>query len=99
MCTTVFSDLTPLIITVSSQSIIEDMTKESLDELEKCATLKKVKTPNKVTISCDYPLEGRYVALIKDSETPDSFSINELQPILLGKVLYFSSTCPYFRHL
>ena len=79
-----FSDLTPLIVAVSSNSIIDGMNKELLDDMEKCITLEKVKTPNKVTVLCDYPLEGRYVALIKDTEIPDSFSINELQPILLG---------------
>ena len=65
------------------------MTAELLEELDKCSTLIKIKTPNKVHISCDYPLEGQYVALIKDSEVPDSFSINEFEPILLGKVHIF----------
>ena len=64
------------------------MTAELLEELDKCSTLNKIKTPNKVHISCDYPLEGQYVALIKDSEVPDSFSINEFEPILLGTSLY-----------
>ena len=77
-----------MIVTVSSQSYVNGMTAELLAELDKCSTLNKIKTPNKVHISCDYPLEGRYVALIKDSEVPDSFSINEFEPILLGTSLY-----------
>ena len=64
------------------------MTAEVLEELDRCSILNKIKTPNKVHISCDYPLEGQYVALIKDSEVPDSFSINEFEPILLGMRLY-----------
>ena len=67
------------------------MTAELLEELDKCSTLNKIKTPNKVHILCDYPLEGRYVALIKDSEVLDSFSINEFEPILLGTSLYSPS--------
>ena len=86
---TQFSDLTPIIITVSSESHIDGMNKELLEGMEKCATLEKVKTPNRVNILCDYPLEGRYVGLIKDNESPDSFSINEFQPLLLGKYASF----------
>ena len=64
------------------------MTAELLEGLDKCSILNKIKTPNKVHILCDYPLEGQYVALIKDSEVLDSFSINEIEPILLGMSLY-----------
>ena len=84
---TIFSDLTPLIVTVSMESIIEGMSKELLDGVEKCKTLENIKTPNQVVVSCDYPLEGQYVGLIKDSKTPDSFSINEIWPILFGESL------------
>ena len=80
-----------MIVTVSSHSYVDGITAELLEELDKCSTLNKIKTPNKVHISCDYPLEGRYVALIKDSEVLDSFSINEFEPILLGTSLYSPS--------
>ena len=61
-----------------------------MEMFEKCQTLRQIQTPNKVNITCQYPLEGRYITIVKgDGGKLSTISLNEIVPLLHGKTSDF----------
>lgn len=71
--------------------VLIDVNEETIESSKKCAILTKVTTPNKAFVPCDYPVEGRYLTLVKN-ETDSILTFNEVHPLLLGKPLAFASS-------
>ena len=70
---------------MSNEPKVGKITTDSIDNLEKCGTLTEIKTPNRIDVICGYPLEGQFITLLKSGDEPTILTLNEVQPILLGK--------------
>jgi hypothetical protein len=80
-----FPDFSPIVVAVSNVPLLTAMDESILAELDICATFPRPTTPNKIDITCVFPLEGQYLTLIKDSADDTLITINEIVPVLLGK--------------
>lgn len=81
---------------VSDSSILDVEDFDAHDgTFETCATLEKGTTPNKQLILCDFPHEGQFLTIVKKSKTPTKLTLNEVFPLLLGRVAnrYFFHLC------
>ena len=88
--------MTPILVTVTEYSIAkEEVDEETLIKYMPICTIYEdpiTSTPNKIIITCNYPLEGRYLSLIKLSSTPSILSINEVTPLLHANPVAFASS-------
>ena len=79
------TDFTSIHISVSPEPGLNDI---DLNDLDLCSVVSEAnkRVSYRIYVKCTYPLEGRFLNIIKNSNEPSSFSLNEILPHLHGKL-------------
>ena len=89
-----YNHFTNIKIVVLNEPLEGQINEETINnfESELCYNLDTLPSPrkHKLDVKCDFALEGRYIAVIKNDKDKSFISLNEVVPILHGKYLHSS---------